>query len=44
MRTVLEADVVLPRPDRSRASGLAAMFADLSPRIRLVGDVLQVAA
>ena len=31
MRTVLEADIVLPRPRRSRRDGLAAMFADLVP-------------
>lgn len=41
MRTVLEADIV----HRGRViarEGLAAMFADLSPRIRLVDDVVHV--
>ena len=41
MRAVLEADIV----HRGRViarSGLASMFADLSPRIRLVDDIVQV--
>ncbi|WP_121255671.1 ArsR/SmtB family transcription factor [Nocardioides ferulae] len=41
MRAVLEADIV----HRGRViarSGLAAMFADLSPRVRLVDEVVQV--
>jgi DNA-binding transcriptional ArsR family regulator len=41
MRTVLEADIV-HRGRTIAREGLAAMFADLSPRIRLVDDVVQV--
>jgi DNA-binding transcriptional ArsR family regulator len=41
MRTVLEADIVFRGRVIAR-EGLAAMFADLSPRIRLVDDVLRV--
>src|SRR4051812_32192538 len=41
MRTVLEADIV-HRGRTIAREGLAAMFADLSPRVRLVGDVLRV--
>lgn len=41
MRTVLEADVV-HRGRTIARSGMTGMFADLSPRIRLVGNVLQV--
>ena len=42
MQTVLEADVVHRGRTIARA-GLAAMFADLSPRIRLVDGVVEVA-
>lgn len=41
MRAVLEADVVFRGRTIAR-EGLAAMFADLSPRIRLVDDVVHV--
>jgi DNA-binding transcriptional ArsR family regulator len=41
MRTVLEADIV-HRGRTIAREGLAAMFADLSPRIRLVDDVVRV--
>jgi DNA-binding transcriptional ArsR family regulator len=41
MRTVLEADIVFRGRTIAR-EGLAAMFADLSPRIRLVDDVVRV--
>ena len=41
MRTVLEADIVFRGRVIAR-EGLAAMFADLSPRIRLAGDVVRV--
>ncbi len=41
MRAVLEADIVFRGRVIAR-EGLAAMFADLSPRIRLVDDVLRV--
>lgn len=41
MRAVLEADIVFRGRTIAR-DGLAAMFADLSPQIRLVGDVVQV--
>jgi DNA-binding transcriptional ArsR family regulator len=41
MRTVLEADIVFRGRVIAR-EGLAAMFADLSPRIRLVDDVVKV--
>lgn len=41
MRAVLEADIVHRGRTIARA-GLAAMFADLSPRIRLVDDVVVV--
>jgi DNA-binding transcriptional ArsR family regulator len=41
MRAVLEADIVFRGRVIAR-EGLAAMFADLSPRIRLVDDVLKV--
>ncbi|WP_239456453.1 ArsR/SmtB family transcription factor [Nocardioides solisilvae] len=41
MRTVLEADIVL-RGRTTARDGLAAMFADLSPGIRLVDDVVRV--
>lgn len=41
MRTVLEADIVFRGRVIAR-EGLAAMFADLSPRIRLVDDVVRV--
>ncbi|WP_243059195.1 DUF5937 family protein [Nocardioides sp. SR21] len=41
MRTVLEADIVYRGRVIAR-EGLAAMFADLSPRIRLVDDVVRV--
>lgn len=41
MRAVLEADIVFRGRTIAR-EGLAAMFADLSPRIRLVDDVLHV--
>ncbi|HEX5089801.1 MAG TPA: DUF5937 family protein [Nocardioides sp.] len=41
MRTVLEADVVFRGRTIAR-DGLAAMFADLSPKIRLVDDVVLV--
>jgi DNA-binding transcriptional ArsR family regulator len=41
MRALLEADVG-HRGRTGARSGLSAMFADLSPRIRLVGDTLEV--
>ena len=41
MRAVLDADIVFRGRTIARA-GLAAMFADLSPRIRLVDDVVRV--
>ena len=41
MRTVLEADIVFRGRTIAR-EGLAAMFADLSPRIRLLDDVVRV--
>lgn len=41
MRAVLEADIVFRGRTIAR-EGLAAMFADLSPRIRLVDDVVHV--
>ena len=41
MRAVLEADIVFRGRTIAR-EGLAAMFADLSPRIRLVDDVVRV--
>ncbi|GAA4380707.1 DUF5937 family protein [Nocardioides caricicola] len=41
MRTVLEADIVFRGRVIAR-EGLATMFADLSPRIRLVDDVVRV--
>jgi DNA-binding transcriptional ArsR family regulator len=41
MRSVLEADIVYRGRTIAR-SGLAAMFADLSPRIRLVDDVVHL--
>jgi DNA-binding transcriptional ArsR family regulator len=41
MRAVLEADIVFRGRTIARA-GLATMFADLSPRIRLVDDVVRV--
>jgi DNA-binding transcriptional ArsR family regulator len=41
MRALLEADVI-HRGRTVARSGLTAMFADLSPRIRLVGDTVQV--
>ena len=41
MRAVLEADIVYRGRTIAR-EGLAAMFADLSPRIRLVDDVVKV--
>jgi len=40
MRAVLEADIVFRGRTIAR-DGLAAMFADLSPRIRLEGDVVR---
>jgi len=41
MRTVLESDIVFRGRTIAR-DGLAAMFADLSPKIRLVDDVVRV--
>jgi hypothetical protein len=41
MRALLEADVI-HRGRTVARSGMTAMFADLSPRIRLVGDTVQV--
>ncbi|MFC7494462.1 MULTISPECIES: ArsR/SmtB family transcription factor [unclassified Nocardioides] len=41
MRAVLEADIVFRGRTIAR-EGLAAMFADLSPRIRLIDDVVHV--